>query len=92
MPVIEHPVCDNVVSSSNDLYGCWGRLWQDGYYGLDRFYENDGSFVIRVVFIKNNMSRECRYDHSLSDAKCFDCRHRGSGEKYNERIRKEGLK
>ena len=75
MPVIEHPVHEHGVRDAEHRYGCWNRA---------PFKER---VVIRTgwhesVSFPNRMSRECRYDRSLSDNACAGCRHAGSGERY----------
>jgi hypothetical protein len=35
-------------------------------------------------------STECRFDMSLSDPACTGCEWRGSGEDYDQSVRKEG--
>ena len=42
-----------------------------------------------IEFIPNRMSTECRHDMSLVDPRCGDCKHRGSGEAYTQKVRKE---
>lgn len=32
-------------------------------------------------------SDECRYDHSLTDPRCSECEHKGTGEAYDKMIR-----
>ena len=37
-------------------------------------------------------SSECRYDKSLTDQRCLDCKHRGSGEAYDLKIRSDPMR
>ncbi len=93
MPVIEHDVHASVRSSANSNYGCWNRYeFKDGYYVNSRMYFPDGQYDMKMEFVPHLMSTECRFDHSLTDSKCAECKHRGSGERYGERVRREGLK
>jgi hypothetical protein len=71
MPVIDHPVHAHGVRDAEHRYGCWGRA---------PFREMvTGS---RGQQWPHRMSRECRYDRSLSDSACAGCCHAGSGERY----------
>lgn len=76
MPVLDHPTHEKTIGG--ERYGCHGkpRVFI-GYQGPDGW-------------IPNTMSTECRYDHSLSDPKCAECKHAGSGEDYAERIMANG--
>ena len=89
MPGLDHPVHELTIGGN--LYGCHNRLpFVDGYYAPDRDYLPDGRWFDNIKFVKHRMSIECRYDMSLKDAKCLECKHRGSGEEYDQRIRREG--
>lgn len=71
MPVIDHPVHEMTRQKNGAVYGCHNRRpFKSGYLAAG-------------LFIQDNMSRECRYDRSLSDGKCNDCKWRGMGEKYD---------
>lgn len=82
MPVADtdsHPLTIRAASSP---YGC-----SNGDRGAVRYYWTpvriflpDGSFTMSSKPIEDVMSRECRYDKSLADPRCTDCKHRGSGE------------
>lgn len=88
MPVIDHPVHRLTIGGA--LYGCHGRAeFKAGYWAPDRTYAPDGMIRTGQALIPHTMSRECRYDMSLTDAKCDGCQHRGSGEAYTQRIIKE---
>jgi hypothetical protein len=84
MPVLEHEVHALVRAKDGDVYGCWGRrAFADGYYAPDRRYvEGSEGFEPVIVYLDHRMSTECRYDMSLTDVKCAQCNHRGSGEAY----------
>jgi hypothetical protein len=62
-----------------------------GYWAPARWFFPDGSFEMGRKFILHTMSRECRYDRSLTDPRCATCKHRGSGEEYSIKIRTEAL-
>ena len=91
MPVEDHAVHDKVKHAADYKYGCHNRKEYDtGYFAPDRIYKPDGTFYIVQKRIPYTMSRECRYDMSLSDSHCEGCQHRGSGEAYNEMVRSKG--
>jgi hypothetical protein len=79
MPVIDHEVHASVRHTDEKRYGCHNRpVYADGYIA---------SPWAKAVYVPHVMSRECRYDRSLQDPWCADCKHRGSGEEYDRRIR-----
>ena len=91
MPVLEHEVHAKVRQSAAARYGCHNRTrTKAGYFAPDRIYRFDGSYGDRQAFIPDLMSRECRYDHSLTDSKCEGCKNRGSGEAYDQQVREMG--
>jgi len=82
MPVLDHEVHHSVKHGEDKRYGCHNRAaYADGY---------TASTWGTPSQVKNAMSRECRFDMSLKDPWCEGCKHRGSGEAYNERIRLNG--
>lgn len=90
-PVEEHEVHEKVKHDADYKYGCHNRKpYANDYYAPDRIYRPDGTFYIVQTRIQHAMSRECRYDMSLSDTHCEDCKHRGSGEAYNKKVRSFG--
>lgn len=69
MPVIDHPV--HSLTIGGQLYGCHCRAeFKAGYWATDRTYAPEGMIRTWQAFIPHAMSRECRYDMSLTDAKC----------------------
>lgn len=94
MPVEDMPVHEKVREKAGTKYGCFNRKpFKEGYRAPNRYQSSDGYqavFKIEARFIPHVMSRECRYDQSLTDAKCQDCRHRGSGEDYAEMVTYRG--
>lgn len=83
MPVPESESSPVTVRKASDLYSCHnGPRNARGYYAPQRVYHADGTFHMDLVFIWHTMSRECRYDMSLSDSRCEDCTWRGTGEAY----------
>lgn len=74
MPVADHAIHPHGVRDAEHRYGCHNRA---------------PSLEIVTVQGRNGpvswpfrMSRECRYDRSLSDSACAGCMHAGSGERY----------
>ena len=90
MPVADtdsHPL---TIRTASTPYGCLnGDRSADGYWTPSRIYAPDGSFVMGSKFVRHVMSHECRYDKSLTDPRCADCKHRGSGEAHWARLEAE---
>lgn len=73
-----HPL---TIRTASAPYSCSnGARSATRYWAPVRIYNPDGSFVVGSKPIEHSMSRECRYDKSLTDPRCVDCKHRGSGE------------
>ena len=91
MPVIEHEVHEKVRISENKPYGCHNHDRDfTNYSAPNRFTGTTGYEPIYWLgrkSIPHVMSRECRYDTSLKDPRCDDCKHRGSGEAYDAKVR-----
>lgn len=97
MPVEEHEVHEKVKIDLHTPYGCHNRDRDfTGYSAPRRFAGTTGHepiYWLGRVKIPHVMSRECRYDRSLKDPRCDGCKHRGSGEAYDAKIREAaGLK
>jgi hypothetical protein len=94
MPVEEHEVHSKVKEKAGTKYGCFNRQgYMEAYYAPNRMAGSDGykpMFRLEAVRIPHTMSRECRYDMSLKDVKCEGCKHRGSGEAYDAKVRAKG--
>lgn len=91
MPVLDHEVHPSVKVGPAHRYGCWNRNGHaPGYFAPRRRFFSNGSFEMGCVFVPDRMSQECRYDMSLTDPNCTDCKHRGSGENYDRMIRGGG--
>lgn len=104
MPVEDHAVHDKVREKEGAVYGCWNKprptadsyyMAQDGwdmeYVGPDDIDGRDWFQGAAMFFeVKHAMSTECRFDMSLKDPKCEGCEWRGSGEKYDEMVRRNG--
>lgn len=90
MPVIEHEVHDKVKSTGKEPYLCKNKNIQPYYYVSTRDYMYGLTYRMIHTLVHHRMSKECRYDKSLSDARCDDCIHRGSGEDYAEMVRSNG--
>lgn len=57
------------------MNGCWNTQRKDGYYVLARkFFPGSQEFLLVPQFIKDVMSKDCRYDYRASDPKCEGCR------------------
>ena len=84
MPVVDHDVHEHGVRDAEHRYGCHNR---PPYKEAVRLYGWKGS-----VTFPFRMSRECRYDRSLSDSACAGCRHAGSGEAYVSNQELKGAK
>lgn len=82
MAVLTHEVHDKVRIEHDKPYGCHNHQ--------DRSEGYLGSTWGTAKFIEFRMSKECRYDMSLTDPRCENCKHRGSGEEYNEMVRSKG--
>ena len=91
MAVIDHPVHEKVKISEDSRYGCHNRKdFMEAYYAPNRAAGTDGykpTWWLERVRVPFTMSRECRFDMSLRDPRCEGCKHRGSGEAYDARIR-----
>ena len=90
MPVIDHEVHEKVSIDAYKPYGCKDREMSPGYHAINRFAGTTGHqpiWWLERVRIPHVMSRECRYDMSLTDPRCTDCKHRGTGEAYAARVR-----
>lgn len=93
MPVIEHEVHAKVRIAANKPYGCFNREFSPIYYAPNRKMGSSGYepiFFFERVRVQHVMSRECRYDMSLTDPRCDGCTHRGSGEKYSAMVSAKG--
>lgn len=78
MPVEDHEVHEKVKIADNKPYGCHNRpAYAEGYIG---------SPWGTAKFIAHAMSTECRYDMSLTDPRCANCKHRGIGEAYAKMV------
>lgn len=86
MPVEDHAVSDIVRIKDSKPYGCHnGARDFTGYHAPNRFAGTTGNepiWWIGRMKVPHVMSRECRYDMSLTDARCGGCNHAGSGERY----------
>ena len=82
MPVAEVEVRLGSSVGSEHRYGCFNR---PPYLETVEHSQGGASWPFR-------MSRECRYDRSLSDRFCQGCKHAGSGEAWIESNLKAGAK
>ena len=90
-PVEDHKVHKKVKIKADKPYGCHnGDRLMTGYQAPNRAAGTDGYkpiWFIERVRIPHVMSKNCRYDMSLTDPRCIDCKHRGSGEAYDAMVR-----
>lgn len=82
MPVAEVDVRLGSSVGTEHRYGCFNR---PPYHETVEHSQGGASWPFR-------MSRECRYDRSLSDRFCAECKHAGSGEAWIESNLKAGAK
>lgn len=74
MPVEDHAVHEKTRIGTGYKYGCWNRKpFAPGYVALDRYYKQDGTFVVTQRFIQHRMSETCRYDMASKDKHCEGC-------------------
>lgn len=94
MPVEEREVHKKVSIKANKPYGCHNSARDfTGYHAPKRFAGTTGNepiWWIGRIRIPHVMSRECRYDMSLKDARCEGCNHAGSGERYSAMVSAKG--
>ena len=82
MPVAEVEVRLGSSVDAEHRYGCFNR---PAHRETVEHSQGGASWPFR-------MSRECRYDRSLSDRFCAGCKHAGSGEAWIEANLKAGAK
>lgn len=90
MPVEDHAVHAKTSIAENKPYGCFNREMSAGYHAINRFAGTTGHqpiWWLERVRIPHVMSRECRYDMSMTDKRCDGCKHRGSGEAYSKKVK-----
>ncbi len=91
MPVEDHAVHKKTKFDDTHRYGCHNRKdFVESYYAPNRRAGANGyepTFYMERVRIPFTMSRECRFDRSLQDPWCEGCKHRGSGEAYDAKVR-----
>ena len=55
-------------------YGCHNRQLKTSYQTLVRNKDSAGNLVgLKMVTIRNTMSKDCRYDLRREDSKCNGC-------------------
>lgn len=58
----------------NRKYGCYNRQLKTSYQTLVRDKDSAGNLVgLRMVTIRNTMSKDCRYDLRSTDVRCSNC-------------------
>lgn len=76
MPVIDHATHAHTVLEDGRPYGCHDKVFARSYLHAN------------MRLVEHRMSKECRYDKSLSDGRCAGCKHAGSGERYAAEVLK----
>ena len=73
-PVLDHEVHVVTKIRADKPYGCHSRKsMSKGYTAQDRYYRQDGTFVVTQRIIEHNLSQSCRYDLSHKDLRCEGC-------------------
>lgn len=91
MPVLDNAPHEITKRTEAEPYGCKDKVFYSHYPVKVREYSDDGlSYELVNTLIEHRMSKECRYSASLTDPRCATCRHRGSGERYDKKIREQG--
>ena len=91
MPVLDSNPHEITKRTEATPYGCVTRVFRDSYPLKVRDYTIDGnSYEMFDKQVVHKMSRECRYDKSLTDPRCRTCLQRGLGEEYSRKIREQG--
>ena len=73
-PVLDHEVHVVTKIRADKPYGCHSRKsMSKGYIAPDRYYRQDGTFVVTQRIIEHNLSQLCRYDLSHKDLRCAGC-------------------
>ena len=80
MPVIDHPVHPHGIRNADYRYGCHNRPHFHEVIEVQDGWHDDGTR--RTVKILFRMSTECRYDMSITDSGCKDCKHADTGHRY----------
>ena len=56
------------------LYGCHNRKLKTSYQTLVRDKDSAGNLIgLKMVTIRNTMSKDCRYDLRSTDVRCTGC-------------------
>ncbi len=88
MPGLDHDVHPDTIGSER-YDACRTKRRQSGYWAPDVCRKTSPPMTT-WHWVEDRSSPECRYDMSLTDSKCSDCPHRGSGEAYDRSIRSKG--
>lgn len=87
MPVADTEAHSLTVRAATAPYSCSNRDRSAiQYHAPYRIFYGEGAFSMSSKPIENTMSKECRYDRSLIDPRCTECRDKGSGEAYAAEI------
>jgi len=90
MPGLDHVVSEMTKRSDSDPYGCANQPRKDGYYGMDRIYNDDGTWEVVQVWIPDRMSLGAKYDAGMTDPRCATCKQKHEGIEYDQMIRRQG--
>lgn len=83
MPVLDHP---NTLTETK-LYGCHNRPEFKDVYWARNVSTRLMPPLDTWILVKNKLSRECRGGR-FADPRCAECKHLGSGDRYEEEIRR----
>lgn len=73
-PVLDHEVHVVTKIRADKPYGCYSRKsMSKGYTAPDRYYRQDGTFVVTQRIISHSLSEACRYDLAGKDLRCRGC-------------------
>lgn len=90
MPVIEHATHESTIQRKDARYGCYNRTHKDSYTVENKAFvvsESGTTIITHQMKVPSVMSKECRFDMSLTDSLCQGCKHQGSGEQYANKVR-----
>lgn len=95
MPVIDTPVHEKTRAGSGHRYFCNNKprtrepyLAPDGYVTVHDHKDHGTMVMVKMSWVEDTGTLDCRHDISLSDSGCEGCCHRGVGEAYWEEYRK----
>lgn len=54
-------------------YGCHNKPREEGYWAKDGAIVKGPVMIQLAKYIKDTMSKDCRYDMKATDKKCYGC-------------------